>query len=56
MAKAECPVCELEFPLERNSVVGEILECPDCGAELELTRVDPVRVELAPEVDEDWGE
>ena len=32
------------------------LGCPDCGAELEITSLDPLTVELAPEVEEDWGE
>ena len=35
---------------------GEIVICPDCGVELEVTGVDPLTVGLAPEVEEDWGE
>jgi alpha-aminoadipate carrier protein LysW len=35
---------------------GEIVVCPDCGVELEVRSVAPVIVELAPEVEEDWGE
>jgi alpha-aminoadipate carrier protein LysW len=35
---------------------GEIVVCPDCGVELEVMSVDPIAVELAPEVEEDWGE
>jgi alpha-aminoadipate carrier protein LysW len=37
-------------------VRGEILPCPDCGAELEVRGLDPLTLELAPEVQEDWGE
>jgi alpha-aminoadipate carrier protein LysW len=36
--------------------VGEILVCPDCGAELEVMKLDPITLDLAPEVEEDWGE
>jgi alpha-aminoadipate carrier protein LysW len=35
---------------------GEIVPCPDCGAELEVVSVAPVTLALAPEVQEDWGE
>jgi alpha-aminoadipate carrier protein LysW len=37
-------------------MVGEILVCPDCGVELEVTALAPVAVVLAAEVEEDWGE
>ncbi|PJF22822.1 MAG: lysine biosynthesis protein LysW, partial [Phototrophicales bacterium] len=29
---------------------------PDCGAELEIISLNPLQLELAPEVEEDWGE
>jgi alpha-aminoadipate carrier protein LysW len=35
---------------------GEILLCPDCGTELEVLSLNPLRLEEAPEVEEDWGE
>ena len=52
----ECPVCGAELQLSDDLVVGELLECADCGAELEVTGLDPVTVEEAPEAEEDWGE
>lgn len=51
-----CPECEVTFAIPKDSTTGEILTCPECGAELELVSLDPPTVELAPEVDEDWGE
>jgi alpha-aminoadipate carrier protein LysW len=36
--------------------IGEIVICPDCGVEWEVMSVDPITIELAPEVEEDWGE
>lgn len=51
-----CPECEAEIELPSDVLLGEIVECEDCSAELEVTRLDPLTVELAPEVEEDWGE
>ena len=52
----ECPECANALTVAANVLVGEILDCKDCGAELEVRATNPVRVELAPEVEEDWGE
>ncbi len=35
---------------------GEIVECADCGAELEIVSLDPLAFGKAPEEQEDWGE
>jgi len=51
-----CPECEAELELGASVEESEILVCPDCGAELEVISVDPVKLDLAPEVEEDWGE
>jgi len=56
MSTAKCPECEAEITLEANTEVGEILVCPDCGVDLEVTSLDPAEVELAPMEQEDWGE
>lgn len=52
----ECPECAATLTLAPNVLVGEILDCSDCSAELEVRATSPVRVEVAPEVEEDWGE
>jgi len=51
-----CPECEAALTL--NDVVqGEIVVCPDCGVDLEVTTVTPVlELTLAPQEAEDWGE
>ena len=36
--------------------LGEIVVCADCGAELEVIGLDPISLDVAPEVEEDWGE
>ena len=56
MNLVECPECAAELELEAGIEEGEIVVCPDCGSELEVISVDPIEVELAPEVEEDWGE
>jgi alpha-aminoadipate carrier protein LysW len=52
---ASCPECGGNVPTA-NIERGEILPCPDCGAELEVRSVEPLVLELAPEIQEDWGE
>lgn len=50
-----CPECDGKW--EPGDVEkGEILSCPECGVELEVLEVNPVKVGLAPEEEEDWGE
>ncbi|GAB4437385.1 MAG: lysine biosynthesis protein LysW [Anaerolineae bacterium] len=53
---AECPECAADVALPDDVMEGEIVQCPDCGIELEVTSVNPPEVEVAPEEEEDWGE
>jgi len=53
---AACPECGAELSLDTKIEKGEIVQCSDCGADLEVTGVNPVQLELAPEEEEDWGE
>lgn len=52
----ECPECAAGAELRPDAMAGEVLQCPDCGVELEVISVSPPQVELAPTVEEDWGE
>jgi alpha-aminoadipate carrier protein LysW len=56
MNPVSCPECSAEIELEPNTVVGEIIVCPDCGVDLEVKSLNPATVELAPMEQEDWGE
>lgn len=56
MNSATCPECDATVTLDDEPLVGEIIECADCGVELEVTSTAPLTLELAPEVEEDWGE
>lgn len=52
---AVCPECGKTIDVGVDPMLYEIISC-SCGVELEVTGVDPVILELAPEVEEDWGE
>ena len=52
---AICPECEADVPLE-GTIVGEVVYCPDCNAELEVLDLENGTLAPAPQVEEDWGE
>lgn len=52
----ECIECGTSLSLPDDVEDGEILDCGTCGAELEVIAVDPVEVDTAPELQQDWGE
>lgn len=58
VSEPQCLVCDTDFDVQDDWEAGEIIECGACGQEHEvLERTDAtVRVGLAPEVEEDWGE
>ena len=53
---SECPVCGADIQLPEDTVMGELLECPDCGIELEVVGTNPFKLNEAPQEEEDWGE
>ena len=53
---ATCPECDAKVELSADVEEGEIIVCGDCGAELEVIGIDAIQLDLAPEVEEDWGE
>jgi len=52
----ECPVCGAEPTISDDPVEGELLECEECGVELEILALDPITLGEAPDAEEDWGE
>ena len=58
MVKCECPSCYFEIELDEGTIEGEVIPCPDCGVDLEITKIDgdSVTLEIAELTDEDWGE
>ncbi|MFO0857264.1 MAG: lysine biosynthesis protein LysW [Phycisphaerales bacterium] len=53
---SSCPECESTVRFDRAPLQGQVVRCTDCGVELEVTNASPITLELAPEVEEDWGE
>ena len=51
-----CPVCEAEVTLSLDSVVNELIDCPECATELEIASLQPLVLKEAPLEAEDWGE
>lgn len=50
------PITGEEIELPGDLEVGEIIDSPVTGAELEVVSLDPVELQEAPELEEDWGE
>jgi alpha-aminoadipate carrier protein LysW len=56
MAQVECVECGANVEIAADAMQGEIIPCPDCGTELEIISLDPLKIDLAPMEMEDWGE
>ncbi|WP_436933969.1 lysine biosynthesis protein LysW [Halovenus marina] len=52
----EDPLTGEEIELPADVEVGEIIDSPITGTELEVVSLDPVELQEAPELEEDWGE
>jgi alpha-aminoadipate carrier protein LysW len=49
---AHCPDCGGEVRLTGRLLIGEVLGCGTCGAQLEVANVDPIALEPLAKVDE----
>ena len=52
----ECPICDARLVLTADTLKGELVDCNDCGSELEVVGVGPFALEEAPQEEEDWGQ
>ena len=52
----ECPVCGGSVDVGGSVMLGELLDCGDCGSELEVRSLSPLELHEAPMAAEDWGE
>lgn len=52
----ECPVCALEIRAARDSMRGDYLICDDCGAELEIVSLSPLKLVEVPISEDDWSD
>ena len=53
---SECVICGCNLTLNADIELGELLECVDCGSELEVSSMDPLELIEAPCEGEDWGQ
>lgn len=53
---SECPVCAADVEINSDVVLGELITCPECGAELEIINLEPLELAEAPQEEEDWGQ
>ena len=52
----ECVICGADVRLDKSTIKGELVECKECGSELEVTSIEPIKLAEAPIEQEDWGE
>ncbi len=43
--KINCPDCEAGIEVKNSTEVGDILECEECGTEVEVVSLDPLKCE-----------
>lgn len=51
-----CPVCDGENTIDYLPEIGELLDCSDCGSELEVSSTEPLEVIESDLEAEDWGQ
>lgn len=57
MPRGTCPECDSEVQVDEDSDKGDIVDCADCGATLEVVGLDPIELDVAvEEEEEDWTE
>jgi alpha-aminoadipate carrier protein LysW len=54
--ETKCLECQAQISLDTTTQVGEVITCPECSTDLEVIQVKPLKLSLAPEVQEDWGQ
>jgi alpha-aminoadipate carrier protein LysW len=51
-----CPECDARVSVPDDVERGELMQCAECGVELEVVALEPLRFIVAPPEEEDWGE
>jgi len=53
----KCPECDAALDVPGDAMAGELVTCPDCGADYEVSKAGPEpELKRAEKVGEDWGE
>lgn len=53
MPTGTCPECEADVHVDTDVDKGEVVECEECGVQLEIVGLDPVELDI---VEEDYDE
>lgn len=53
---ARCPECATNIRFDRQPVLHDLLTCPECGTELEVIKISPLKLDWAYDEDDDWYE
>ena len=58
MDKYKCPECDVDIDIPEDALNGEIVYCPDCGEEFEVSIKNNKKIDLKKMITEreDWGE
>jgi alpha-aminoadipate carrier protein LysW len=52
-----CPECDAMIDIEEDELEeGQTIECPECGAELEVVNTEPIELDIVRSDDEDEDE
>jgi len=54
--RVSCPACGTVIKVEEDSYVGDIMYCPDCSIELEVVKIDPLKVREVKSLVKGFGE
>jgi alpha-aminoadipate carrier protein LysW len=47
--KTKCLDCQTDIEIPQSLEIGEIVECKNCGAEMEILSLDPLKMEVLEE-------
>jgi alpha-aminoadipate/glutamate carrier protein LysW len=48
-----CPECDVAIDIEEDEIEeGQLVDCPECGAELEVVSTNPVQLDLVKDDEE----
>ena len=50
---AFCPECRTAIDIEDDVEEGQTMDCPECGAELQIVNTNPVELEVVSSEDEE---
>lgn len=53
MPTGTCPECDGEVQVDARASTGEIVDCEDCGTDLEIVGLDPLELDI---FEEDFAE